>query len=137
MADQGFGVNIAFQSGYFAQVLNIQFSGMERVPLETTHTLSTEGWKTYIPSDLKDAGEAQITLRWHPHTKIAAALAALTAAPETITITFPVPEGGTSGAVFQCSGFLTKRESDTPYDAIMGATETIKFTGKPTMTAGS
>lgn len=137
MSDQGFGTTITFQSGLFGELTNLQFSGLERVPLETTHMLSPNGWQEFIPSDLSNAGECAVAIRWHPHTKLAAVKAAIKAPVELITITFPIPLGGSVAGYFACRGFLTKHENDTPHDNIMSGTGTIKFTGEPTMVAGS
>lgn len=137
MADQGFGTTITFQSGLFGEVKAANFSGLTRDELDTTHMTTTNGWMTFIPSDLKNAGEVSVEIHWHPHTKMAAIKTAMTAAAETITITAPVPTGGSSGATFACSGFMKSCDMGLPHDGLMTSTCVLKFTGEPTMTAGT
>jgi len=137
MADQGFGTTITFQSGVFGEIKAANFSGITREELDTTHMGSTNGWKTFLASDLKDAGEVSVEIHWHPHTKMAALKTALTAAAETITVTAPVPTGGSVGATFVCSGFAKSWDMGMPHDGLMTSTVVLKFSGEPTMTAGS
>ncbi len=137
MADQGFGTTITFQTGLFGEVRNVNGSNLSRADLETTHMTSTNGYRTYIPADLKDPGELQIQILWDPATKAAAIKTAIGAAAETITVTFPIKSGQTNPATWVCSGFMTNFDFDDPYDAIMTGTATLKLTGEPTFTAGS
>lgn len=138
MADQGFGTSITFQSSLFsAQITGVTISGVTREALDTTVMDTTSGAMTFIPSDLTDAGELQVQLKFHPHTKIAALKTALSAAAETITITFPVPTGGSSGATWSSSGFMTAFNITSEMGSIITADATIKFSGVATCTAGS
>lgn len=137
MADQGFGTTITFQSGLFAEIRGVRRSGLARDSLETTHMGSTNGWRTFMPSDLKDPGEIEVDLLFDPATKMAAIKTAIAAAAETITITYPIKSGHTNPATDACSGFMTSFDSDDPHDAIMTGTAKLKLTGEPTFTAGS
>lgn len=138
MADQGFGTTITFQSSLFsAQLVSANISGVTREALDTTVMDTTSGAMTFIPSDLTDAGEVQVSLKFHPHTKLAALKAAHSAAAETVTITFPVPSGGSAGATIACSGFMTSFNITSEMVSIITADATIKFSGVATYTAGS
>lgn len=129
MADGGYGVTITFgTSSFTAQVISDpQFSGQERTAIETTHHAVTNGWRTFIPGDLKDPGGITFDINFDPDAQ-----PPITAAPETITLTFPVPSGSSNGATLACSGFVTAWEAGTPIDDRMTASITIKFTGEPT-----
>lgn len=133
MADEGAGAVLVF--GTSATVLNkvqIQSQGYSREALETTHHATTGGYKTFIPGDFVDPGTVTVTWRYDPDVQ-----PPITAAVETITITYPIPAGSTAsgGATEAFSGFV--QDWDAPnleIDAIMDATLTIKKTGLPTFT---
>lgn len=132
MADSGFGVTITFATSFFAQVTNVKWSGMSRKSIDTTHSGSSGGAATFIPSDIEDYGELQVELLFNPNDTPPIASAA-----ETVTVTFPVPSGSTNGATWAATGFLTNFETDVPIDDRMTATATIKFSGIVTFTDAS
>lgn len=119
MADSGFGVTITFASGFMAEITNVSWDGIARDPLETSHSTTTDGWRTFIPSDLKDPGTLEVTLRFDPTDA-----PPISSAGETVTVAIP-------GKSWSCSGFLTNFSATIPYDEIMEATASLKFTGTP------
>lgn len=131
-ADQGFGLSITFSSGFMALIRSASWSGIAREPLDTTHMGSTNGAMTFIPSDLENAGELTVELLFDPDDG-----PPITGAAETITVTFPIPAGGSTAATWACSGFLTSFEMTAPHDNLMTATATIKFSGEITFTDGT
>ena len=54
----GFGSSITFQSGFFANVTDISFSGITREAVDVTNFASTNGWKEYM----QDMGELEVEL---------------------------------------------------------------------------
>jgi hypothetical protein len=48
MADQGFGASITFASGFHAQITGVDWSGITRAALNTTHMGTTSGQKLNI-----------------------------------------------------------------------------------------
>jgi predicted secreted protein len=132
--DQGFGSTITFASSFVGSIRTIDWSGLTRNPLDTTHMGTTNGWMTYLPSDLKDAGELTVEVFFDPSkdwkTQIGAAAA-------TCTLTFPVPTGGTTAGTIAGSAFLTSFEVNDPYDDVMTATIKLRFTGELTFTAAT
>lgn len=132
MADQGYGATVTFSSGFMAQVLNASWDGLERGEIDTTHMTSTNGWMTFIPSDLKNPGELTVELLFNPSTA-----PPITGAAETITVTFPIPSGGSTAATWACSGFMKSLSPSVPHDDRMLATAVLKFSGEPTFTAGT
>jgi hypothetical protein len=119
MADSGFGVTITFQTGFFAEIRSANWSGISRAPLDTTHSGTSSGNMTFIPSDLKDSGTLEVELLFIP-----TADPPIGGAAETITVAWP-------GQSWSCSGFMTEFSATAPYDDIMTATASIKFTGAP------
>lgn len=132
VADQGFGLSIAFSSGFCALVRSISWSGIERNFLDTTHMTTTEGASTFLPSDIEDYGEASVEMLADPDS-----VPPITGALETVTITFPIKPGGSTAATWACSGALRSYEITAPHDDLMTATATIKFSGKITFTPGT
>lgn len=132
MADGGYGTTITFSSGFCAQIKSVSWDGMERQELDTTHMTSTSGYMTFIPSDLKNVGELSVELLFNPSTS-----PPITSAAETVTVTFPIPSGGSTAATWACSGFAKSFSQVIPHDDLMTQTIVIKFSGVPTFTAGT
>ena len=64
--------------------------------------LSNAVYKSYLPGDVVEPGECEIEFCYNP----TAALPSCLAVAETITITGPVPPGGSSAASLAGSGFI-------------------------------
>lgn len=131
--DEGFGASITFQSGFLAKITNIAWSGISRNSLETTHNGSTANAKTFIPSSVYDPGELSVDMRFDPD--MSGLLTALTAAPEGVTLTFPINPDKATAATWAASGFLTELSGTFPMDDVMAASATLKFTGPITVTS--
>ena len=131
--DEGFGASITFQTGFFAKITNISWSGISRNSLETTHNASTANAKTFIPSSVYDPGEMALDLRLDPD--MSTLVTAMTASPETVTLTFPINPDKTTAATWAASGFLTELGALVPMDDVMGMTANLKFTGPITVTS--
>ena len=129
MADSGFGVSISFSSTFCAAITNVEWSGISRKAIDTTHSATSGGSKTFIPSDIEDYGELKVDLLFNPNDA-----PPITGAAETVTVTFPMPAGGMSAATWAASGFLTDFQVGVPIDDVMTATATIKFSGIVTFT---
>lgn len=116
--DTGLGTAITFATGFLARVLSLEISGIERAELESTTMATTAGGKTFLPGDLYDAGEMTVEMQFDTD-----AAPPITAAAETITITWPDAE------TWACSGFLKSFAINATPEEIMTATAVIKFTG--------
>lgn len=123
MADTGFGISITFASGFFAEILSVDGPGLDRASVGTTHAGTTDGWATFIPSDIKDPGELEVEIAFDPDEE-----PPIDDAAETITVTYP------NGATWACSGFMTGFRPSVPIDDRMTASCTLKWSGKPTFT---
>lgn len=129
---QGYGITITFASGFLAKILDVDGPESSRGDIDTTHALSTNGWMTFQPSDLKNAGEIDVDIIYNPNTAVPIASPA-----ETVTINYPIQPGGSTGATDSCSGYLKKFKPKSPVGDKMTARVTIKFSGQPTLTPGS
>ena len=132
MADSGFGTTITFSSGFFAEILSVDPPSMERAAIATTHSTTTGGKATFIPSDITDYGEIGVEIAYNPSTD-----PPIDAAVETCTITFPIPAGGSTAATWAISAFMTNFTPTVPIDDRMTARATLKCTGDITVSAGS
>lgn len=121
--DLGFGIAITFQTGFFAEIRNVDGPSMSRDAVETSHATTTDGRRTFVPSDLIDLGEVEVDLIFDPDEE-----PPIDAAAETVTITYP------NGATWAFSGFLTNFTPTAPYDDLMTASATLKCTGDLTHT---
>ena len=127
-ADGAFGTTIVFgTTGWTALITGVNQDGISRAELDTSHHGTTNGWKTFIPSDLKDAGVVSLEFHFNPDDA-----PPIDQAAETITITFPVPSGLTNGATFACNGFMNNFTFGTPFEELLVGTSTLKLSGEPT-----
>lgn len=126
--DVGAGTTLTFSSGFAAEILSVELGGITREPVETTHSGTTTG-KTYIPSAYYDNGELTVELNFDPDDE-----PPISSAAETVTVTCPIPSGGSTGATIAGSGFMTAFSASIPIEDRMTASFTIKFSGDLTWT---
>lgn len=134
MARLGFKLAITFQSGFFAEITDIDHDGIERGDVDTSNMATVNNAMTYIPEALYDPGGLSVTLFFEPNTNF---ITPMTAPPETITITFPIKTGQTNAANFVFSGYMNKFKWGAKVKGAMTATANIKATGPITPNAGS
>ncbi len=118
--DIGTGTTLTFSSGFFAEITNLGWSGIERGAIDFTH-FGTTNAREFKPTDLYDPGELAIEVHFDsatlpPHSSTA----------ETVTVTFP---GGGTTNTWAAEGFLTSFGQGTPLEDKIVANATIKFTG--------
>lgn len=131
-ADMGFGHALTFSSSFFGYVRVTSVNSISRDPIETTHSASSNGTRTYIPSDLEDWGEVQIEgLLDHNTTP------PISSAAESFTLTFPLATGEAVGATWAGSAFMTSFSASVPFDGVCTFSATLKFAGAVTVTAAS
>jgi|CXWL01.1.fsa_nt_gi hypothetical protein len=129
------GLTITFQSGFFAQITDVQWSGISRPSIKTSHmgtaapSAGTFGNDTFIPGDLSDPGELQVEGHFNPDT-----LPPIDSAAATCTVTIP---GSSTPATWAGSAFMTGFEVSMPLEDKMTFTATVKFSGAITRTAGT
>jgi hypothetical protein len=136
--DVGTGASVTFSSGFFAEIANLDWSGITREAIETSHmgtaapSAGEFGNKTFIPGDLSDPGSLDVELHFNPDT-----IPPIDGAAETVTLQFAASDGDTTGASWAGSGFLTDCGAAIPLEDKMTMSATIKFTGNITRVAGA
>lgn len=118
------GTTVTFASGFLAQILDLEWSGITRAPVETSHA-GTTSWKTFIPETLKDPGTLSGTIIFDP---VADTTLPIEDAAETVTLTLP------STDTWAASGFMTEFGFSGTLEEKYTATFSIKFSGAPTIT---
>ena len=120
MADLGHGAAITFDSGFFATITAINWSGITRAAVDTT-SFSTSGGKTKIPSDTYDPGTLSVTMHHDPAGNLPISQAA-----ESLTLTFPGNE------TMVASGFLSGYSVTLADEEVTEAEAEITFSGNIT-----
>jgi len=99
----GTGATIVFgTSGFTSEVMSIDWSGITRAAVETTHLGTSPAGagkiasKTHIPGDLADAGEISLELHFDPDQN-----PPVEAVTETVTLTLPLVAGDATAATDQ------------------------------------
>lgn len=129
MADSGFGTTITFASGFLAEIRTINGPSISRGFIDTSHSATTGGYRTSIPQDLADPGELEVEILFDPNED-----PPIGQASEAITITWPLPAGGLTSAIWAFTGSLVGFDVTAPYDDVMTATARIKIDGAITVT---
>jgi hypothetical protein len=122
----GAGIGAYTTAGSAAQLTDLQWSGITRESLATSHMGTTQGGTfgghTFMPGDLADPGE--ITATWHFDPDLTPPV---NVASGAIVATFP------EGDTFTGTGFCTSFEINDPLEDIMTCTITYKVTGNMTI----
>ena len=132
MADSGFGTLCDFGSGFVGEIIDVGWEGMSRAAIETTHNATSPAKKTFRPSDLVDMGELRLTINFDPDDD-----PPIDAAAATVIVTWPVPDGLTTGATWQASAFMTGLSITSQQEDRMTAQVTLKYSGDITVTAAT
>lgn len=109
-----------------------------RTSVETTHSGSTGGWKTFVPGDIKDGGMLAITVQYNTQLDYKTLFAA---GCDTITITFPkraVSCGAslpTDAATWASGVVFEKLSPKWEFDSQMVITITFRVSGAATYVA--
>ena len=132
MADVGTGTTIVFgTSAFSADITSLKASGISRDSYETTH-MGTTGAMTKSPKNLTDEGGIDIEFSFDPDNQ-----PPISGVTETVTITFPMPSGGTTAATLIGSGFVTDWEWSAEVEEKMTGSATVTWAAAPTWTAST
>ena len=135
--DSGFGASITFQSGLLAKITSIKAKDLyTRKVIEYIHFALTSGIMTKQASDVSNPGTLDVSVYFESH-RIAAYKTAMTAAAETVTLTFPLPLGGTTAGTISGSGFATSFSVAVEAESGMTADITVELTGVLTFTSAT
>lgn len=93
-----YGTLITHSSAFFARIQGVDWQGIERAMLETTHlatpaTSNGRVVRTFVPSDIVGMGSLSLQMDWDPDNP-----PPLYGDEEEITLTAPVPRGKAKGA---------------------------------------
>jgi len=138
VTDVSTGMSITFDSGFFAEIINFDWSGLTREALPTSHMgvaapgSGKVGNMLHIPGDLSEGGEISVEIHFHANTE-----PPLDAVAETVTVTWPLASGDSSAATWAGSGFMTSMDISAGLDEVMTATITVKMSGNVTISASS
>lgn len=131
--DVGTGSTITFQSSLFAEIISIDIDGVEVPVIDAKHMAGSDTAKKIFGRLLEPPRiTVEVNLNTDKDWK-----AVLKANPETITITFPTPAGGTSGATWVFTGKAVSFSANVPVEDKMTGTYEIQATTLPTFTASA
>lgn len=138
LPDVGTGATLTFESGLFATIDSVEWSGATRGFGETTH-LGTTTARTFKPGDLYDPGSLTVSMRWSKDQPFLTKLIEtdLSGADSTMTITFPTQTGESTPTTLAGKAFLTSISGTIALEDVMTARGEIKFTGAITHTVAT
>jgi len=118
-ADTFFGATLAFttQSSLVFDIISGGRSGLTIERIDTTHAGTSGQLKTSMAADLADAGTYEFEVVHDPNFDIDTYIGV----SDTITITYPVPAGGSSGAIKAFTGHVSSYDETLPIDDRMTA----------------
>lgn len=131
MADIGHGATLTF-STLTANIFSISGPGLAADAVETTHMGTTNGWRTFMQG-LCDAGEVSFEANFDPDEDDPINLTT----SATLTVTWPIPSGLSSGATWAATAFCTGYEPSAPVDDRMTVSLTFKLSGEVTFVDAS
>ena len=139
--DVGTGATVVFgTSSATGNITSIEWSGIDRGSVDTSW-LGTTVARTFIPTDLYDPGELELEMDFDTQSTASATTGGIfdliDAAAETITVTFPIASGDTTGGKWAASGFMTSLSMSNPLEEKVTASATFKMTGALTPTDSS
>ena len=130
--DIGTGTTITFgTSAFTANILSVDQDDFELKVIDASHMGSVDT-VTKIFGKLVDYKEFTAEFQFDPDDQ-----PPLDGVVETITITFPVPSGGSTGAKIAASGAITKWKFGSLLEELMTGTFTVTWTTKPGWTAST
>jgi hypothetical protein len=113
------GATLTFgTSGWTGYITNMNFSGMSRGALNTSHQGTTDGMMTFGPADLADPGGLAVDFFFNPDTGLL-----IDNAAETVTLTWP------STATWAFTGFATGFTVTGTHNQYLTGTMNLKASG--------
>ena len=122
MSTIGTGSTVTFQSGLFAEIIELEWSGITRAVYETSN-FATTGGMTYEAGSLYDAGEISVRYAFDPEIDPTTAIAAVS---ETVTVTFA---DAAPASTMAASGTMRDLTISVPLEDRVTANAVIKLSG--------
>lgn len=123
----GTAVTFSAATGFLANALSVNHSGMEVADVETT-TLATTGGRTYQPGDLMEPGEVEIGLAFDP--TVDPPILTTPSPTGNLVITYP----GGAGGQWSAAGYMKAFDITAELESRIEATARFKLTGLPDVT---
>lgn len=133
--DTGWGVTLTGLTPEITGQLRNISGGPTRGTANTTHSATTNGWATFLPTDVKDPGTFTAELVHENNVDFKDVMA-----DSEATVTLTLPNNGTTSQTYACPAFLTSYEINitaAPEDDTITANVEIKLSGEPTLTAAT
>ena len=117
----GISINLP-DSGFTANIVDVQPPNMTREALNASHMLST-GFHKYVAAKLVEGGQVTLNIQFDPADD-----PPIDADPETMEMTFADGDGtsGSEDTTWAFQAFMTGYAPDAPLETIMTAQVTIK-----------
>lgn len=135
----GLAAALTTNSTFIGNIVGIDTAPeFSRTSIETTHSGSTGGWKTFVPGDIKDGGSIAITWQYNTQLDYGTLFAV---GCDTITVTFPKRATSCGGSIasvaatWAASVVFEKLSPKWEFDSQMVITGTFKVSGVPTYVA--
>jgi len=125
MSTIGTGTTITFQTGLYAEILELEWSGMTQAVYETSN-FGTTGGMTFAKGTIYDPGEISVRYAFDPEID---PTTALTAVAETVTVTFA---DAAPASTLAASGVLREISISVPLEDRVTANAVIKLSGNIT-----
>lgn len=126
------GVDVAFDSDFAAELLDVSELGADRRSVDATSNAVT--WGEYLYSCITRLVPFTMTIAFNPNQRWDQTIRK---AAETITITWPIPGGYTTAAVWSFKGGATSFRVRGALEERMVATLVVMPTGEITITPGT
>lgn len=125
MTDVGTGATLGFGTTLFtANIQSMSWGGIEREKVPSSHLL-TVGGRTFIVGKLYDPGDLTVEIQYDPNDR-----PPFDQPEETVTLTYPIPAGGSTGAKHSGTGFITNwTPGQLDIDGMMISTFVISWSG--------
>jgi len=125
MAKVGTGTSISFESGFFAEVLDVRPPPASRKKIETSHMLTTVA-HTNVPGKLVEWGECEIDLAFDPGQD-----PPIDNPASAFTIDYP------DGESWSGMAWMSRYEPSVPLEDRMTCTAALQVTGDVTIAGAS
>lgn len=131
--DVGTGTTLTYGTSFFAEIVSMDIDGAEIPVIDAPH-MGGAGVHKLIFGKLQRPPQLTLEVNLDADKDWKSKIAATT---ESVTITFPIPAGGSSGATWSFTGKMVSFSASIPVEDRMSATAVIQATTLPTFVASA
>ena len=129
MADTFFGATLTLATSATSfEIMEGSKDASSVEVIDTSYIGTTGGYRTKIPGDLIDGGAYTFTVLYDPND----GETDFVGVSQTCTVTYPIPTGGSTGATWAFTGFVSEYSQELPLDDKMTAEVTLTVGGQIT-----